>query len=78
MSFKIEDDNVLVKYNEIWDEIKMTLSIKLHSQPVYDEEYIKTKVKTFNEVINTVFSDNEIPKERNHYTCIAAICIELS
>ena len=78
MSFKIEDDNVLVKYNEIWDEIKMTLSIKLHSQPVYDEEYIKTKVKTFNEVIKTVFSDNEIPKERNHYTCIAAICIELS
>ena len=25
---------------------------------------------------NTLFSDNEIPKERNHYTCIAAICID--
>ena len=28
-------------------------SIKLHSKPVYDEKYIKTKVKTFNGVANT-------------------------
>ena len=27
-------------------------------------------------MINTLFSGNEIPKERNHYTCIAAICID--
>ena len=26
-------------------------------------------------MINLLFSDNEIPKERNHYICIAAICI---
>ena len=75
-SFKIEDDDIFLKYNEIWNKIKKTLSIKFHSQPIYDEKYIKTKVKTFNDVINTVFSDNEIPKERNHYTCIAAICID--
>ena len=63
MSFKIEDDNVLVKYNEIWDEIKMTLGIKFHSQSVYDREYIKTKVKAFNEVVNTVFSNKFQKKE---------------
>ena len=27
-------------------------------------------------MINTFFSGNEIPKERNHYICIAAICID--
>ena len=27
-------------------------------------------------MINTIFSGNEIPKERNHYICIAAICID--
>ena len=27
-------------------------------------------------MINTFFSENEIPKERNHYTCIAAVCID--
>ena len=25
-------------------------------------------------MINTLFSGNKIPKERNHYICIAAIC----
>ena len=27
-------------------------------------------------MINTLFSGNEIPKERNHYICIAAIYID--
>ena len=27
-------------------------------------------------MINTLFSGNEITKERNHYICIAAICID--
>ena len=61
ISFKIEDDNVFLEYNEIWDKIKTTLGIRFHSQPIYDEKYIKTKVKTLNDVINTVFSDNNIP-----------------
>ena len=27
-------------------------------------------------MINTLFSGNEIPRERKHYVCIAAICID--
>ena len=27
-------------------------------------------------MINTLFSGNEIPRERNFYICIAAICID--
>ena len=27
-------------------------------------------------MINTLFSGNEIPKKRNHYICIAAICVD--
>ena len=27
-------------------------------------------------MINTFSSGNELPKERNHYICIAAICID--
>ena len=30
----IEDDSVLFKYKEIWNKIKITLNIKLHSMPV--------------------------------------------
>ena len=44
MSFVIKDDDVLDKYNRIWDKIKETLNIKFHSMPVYDKKYIKAKV----------------------------------
>ena len=30
---------------------------------------------TFGVVTSTFFSKDELPKERNHYICIAAICI---
>ena len=51
------------------------LNIKFHSQPIYDEKYIKTNVKAFNGVVNTVFSDNKIKKESIYYIFIAAISI---
>ena len=66
MSFKIEDESVYLKYIEIWNKINKSLDIKLHSQPIYDDKYIKTKIKTFSSMINTLFSGNEIPRERNH------------
>ena len=52
------------------------LNIKLHSKLVYDGKYIKAKVNTFKEVVNTVFSDYKIPKENIHYICIAAVSID--
>ena len=44
--------------------------------PVYDEKYIKAKVREFNGVIKTNFLGDEIPKESMHYTCIACITID--
>ena len=49
----IEDDNVSVKYNDIWNKIKKIKGIKFHSNPVYYEKYIKAKVKEFIGVVNT-------------------------
>ena len=63
ISFKIEDESVYLKYTEIWNKIKKSLGIKFHSQPIYDDKYIKTEVKTFSSMINTLFSCNEIPKK---------------
>ena len=73
MSFVIKDDDVLDKYNEIWGKIKETLNIKFHSIPVYDEKYIKAKVRELNGGIKTNFLGDEAPKESMHYTCIACI-----
>ena len=76
MSCKIEDEDVYLKYSEIWNKVKSILNVKFHSQPIYDEKYIKTKIKTFNSSINTLFSGAEIPKERIRYVCISAICTD--
>ena len=43
MSFVIKGGMCLNRYNDIWNKIKETLSIKFHSIPVYDEKYIKHK-----------------------------------
>ena len=55
MSSMIKNDDVLDKYNKIWNKIKKTLNIKFHSMPVYDEKYIKAKVREFDGVIKTNF-----------------------
>ena len=73
MSFKIEDESAYLKYTEIWNKIKKSLSTRFYSQHIYDCKYIKNKVK---KMINTVFSGNEIPKERNNYIYISAISID--
>ena len=52
MPFKIEGKSVHLKYTEIWNKIKKY------------KNYIKTKVQAFGSMINTFFSDNEIPREK--------------
>ena len=45
VSFKIEDDEVYMKYISVWNEIKELLAgVKFHSEPIYDESYIKIKL----------------------------------
>ena len=76
ISFMVKDDNVLDKYNKIWNVNKNKLNIKFHSKPVYNQKYLKVKVKEFDGVIKTNFLGNEVPKENMHYTCIACITID--
>ena len=64
------------KIRKNWDVIKNKLSIKFHSEPVYDETYIKAKVREFDGKIKTNFLGNDVPKENIHYTCIACITID--
>ena len=66
MSFIVKDDDVLNKYNEIWDKIKNKVNIKFHSTPVYGEKYIKVKVNELDGKNKTNFLGNKIPKENKH------------
>ena len=44
--------------------------------PVYDEKYIKVKVKELYSVVNTNFWSKKVLGEGMHYTCTACIRID--
>ena len=46
MSSKIEGKSMYIKYTETWNKIKVLLNVKFYSHSIYDDKYIKTKVKT--------------------------------
>ena len=41
MSLSIKNSEVWEKYEEIWEVIKNKLNIKFHSQPIYENKYLK-------------------------------------
>ena len=71
--FLIKDDELLEKYNEIWEKVKNSLKKEFDSEPVYNEKYLKAKIKSSNRKITTNFHDNKIPKERSQFICLSVI-----
>ena len=52
------------------------LNIEFRSMSVYDETYIKAKVRDFNDKIKTNVLSNRIPNKNMYYTCVACITID--
>ena len=47
MSFCIDNVKLLEKYKAIWMKIEDFRNIELNALPVYDDRYIKTKMRTY-------------------------------
>ena len=73
MSFVTE---VYKKYKEIWEVVRKLLKLKFTVGPVRDDKYIIAKLKIFNKINRTTFTDDIIPFEKNNYPCIPAIDID--
>ena len=73
MSFVTSDKEVYKKYNEIWEVVRKLLKLKFTVNPIQDDKYIIAKLKIFEKINRTTFTDDIIPIEKNNYTCIAAI-----
>ena len=67
MSFLIKDDELLEKHNEIWENVKNIIKKEFDSKPVYNEKYLKAKIKWYNGNINTNFHNNKIPREGSQF-----------
>ena len=62
--------NCLKKYNEIWDKVNNSIKKGFDSEHVYNEKYLKTKIKYYKRKINTNFHGDEIPKEGSQCICL--------
>ena len=63
--FFIEDNELLEKYNGIWEKVKnsITNKIKINNKPSHNKIHLKTETKSCNGKINTSFHNNKIPAE---------------
>ena len=49
MYFRVNDEKLLEKYKAIWTKIDDLKNIELNTLPVYDDRYIKTKIRTYSD-----------------------------
>ena len=75
-SFVTDDKEFYPKYNEIWNVIKKLLKLKFTVNPIRDDKYMLAKLKIFNGINVTTFTDDDVSMEKNHYICIPAMDID--
>ena len=76
MPFVTDDEKIYKKYNKIWEVIRNLLKIDFTVNPVRDDIYLVAKLKIFNGINRTTFTNNAIPIEKDHYICIPVIDID--
>ena len=78
MSFKVIDKKLLKKYTKIWERINSLMNTEFDTESVYgdNDKYIKTKIKSYGDKVNTNFQGNKIPKENATYKCLSLIMLD--
>ena len=78
MSFKVTDKKLLNKYSNIWEKVVELLNVKFDSKPVYgeDDKYIKAKIKSYKDKVNTNSQGKKAPKENSSYKGLSIITLE--
>ena len=54
---------LLEKYKAIWTKIEDLKNIELNALPVYDDRYIKTKIRTYGDKVYTNFRGLNVPED---------------
>ena len=82
MSLMIKDIQLLKNYNKIWKKIEKLMKIDFNTKTTYgdDDKYIKTKIKTYKDSINTNFynknGSEKMPEEKLPHKCLSIIILD--
>ena len=74
MYFLIEDDELLEKYNTIWDNVSADIKKEFDSEPVYNKIFLKTKIKSCCDDVTDMY-DKRIRKVDSNHFCLAVISL---
>ena len=60
MHFLIEDDHLLKKYNTIWDKVSADMKNEFDSDPVYNKNYLKTRIKSHGDEVTDFYDKKSL------------------
>ena len=70
-----KDGDLVGEYNTILDKVSAAIKKELHSKPVCNKNFWKTKIKPYDDKV-TNFYDKEILKVISNHTCLAVISLD--
>ena len=77
----INNNEFLERYSKIWEKVSDLIDKKIDSDPVYNNKYINTKIRSYNNDIITNFHDNDkknnkLPEKNKAYRCMSLISLD--
>ena len=76
MSFHIDDEELLEKCKAIWSNIEGFKNIELNALPVYDDRYIKSKIRTYSKEIYINFRGLNVSEDNIECESFTVIYID--
>ena len=73
--FFIKADELLEKYNKIWNKVNNSVKKGSDSELVYKTKYLKIKIKSYEGKISTNFHEIGMPRESSLRICLPVILI---
>ena len=66
----VKDGDLLETYIAIWDKVRADIKKEFDSVPVYNKEYVKTKIISHGDEVTDWF-DKKFPKVDSSHNCLA-------
>ena len=76
ISFCIDHEKILEKYKAIWTKIEDLKNTELNALPVYDDKYIKTKIRTYVDKVYISFHGLNVPEDDIECESLTVISID--
>ena len=76
MSFHLDDENLSEKYKDIRTKIEDLKNIELNALPVYNDRYIKAKIRTNDNKVYPNFCGSNVPEDDIEHESFRVISID--